>query len=259
MEKLGYIEIHIVGSKGKLQLKPELYDIKEIALMLKNVDNLLFPTNKKERPLISYSIEKGSIKNIFRTSIQAVIGFSAILSQIQKSNSIDFLELKTAQAIENIQNVSYQKNYNFLIKTSTDEKTKLEITPSTKYLISENIWVETELYLYGILTNAGGKSKANIHIDTEEYGTLIIDTKRVFLKEQENNLLYKKFGVRAIGKQNIDTGEIDPKSLELLELKDYNPSFDYDYLKGLIKKAKTHWANIEPDNWISELRGNYDK
>ncbi len=258
MDKLGYIEIHIIGSKGKLQLNPELYDIKEIALMLKNVENLLFPMNKKERPLISYNIKEGSVKNIFKTSIQAVIGFSALLSQIQKSNSIDFLELKTAQAIENIQNVSYQKNYDFLIKTSIDEKVQLKITPSTKYLISENIWVETELYLYGILTNAGGKNKANIHIDTEEYGSLIIDTKKVFLKEQENNLLYKKFGVRAIGKQNIDTGEIDPKSLELLELMDYNPNFDYEYLRKHIKKAKVHWKNINVDNWIGELRGNYD-
>ncbi len=258
MEKIGYIEIRIVGSKGKLELTPELYDIKEIAIMLQNVENLLFSTNKKKRPLVSYDIEAGSVNNIFRTSIQTIIGFNAILHQIQKTNSIDFLELKTAEAFENIQNIAYQKDYNFFIKTSIDSKTQLEITPYTKYLISENIWVDAEIYLYGTIINAGGKNKANIHIDTSEYGTLIIDTKKVFLKEQENNLLYKKFGIRAKTKQNIDTGEIDSKSLQLIELKDFSPNFDYDYLKGLISKAKVNWKNIDVDNWVADLRGNYD-
>jgi len=259
MDKIGYIEIKITGLKGNLELKPEIYDIKETSLMLQNIENLLFPTNKKERPLISYNIEEGSVKNIFKTSIQAIIGFSAILSQIKSTNSIDFLEIKTAQAIENIQNLSYKKNYSFYLKTSVDQDTKLEITPATKYLISENVWVDAEFYFYGTLTNAGGKNKANIHIDTDEYGSLIIDTQKVFLKKQEENLLYKNFGIRAKGKQNMDTGEIDPKSLELIELIDFEPNFDYEYLKNLINKAKGHWKNIKVDNWVSELRGGYEQ
>ena len=39
----------------------------------------------------------------FKTAIQAVDGFSAVLGQVQTNESIDFLELKTARAIENIQ------------------------------------------------------------------------------------------------------------------------------------------------------------
>ncbi len=80
----------------------------------------------------------------------------------------------------------------------------------------------------------------------------------MFLKDQEDNLLYRKFGVRAKCKQNIETGEIDPKSLQLVEFKEFNPNFDYDYLKGLIKKAKVHWKNTDTDKWVAELRGNYD-
>lgn len=258
MEKIGDIEIRVVGKSGNLDLKPNNYDIKHIAAILQNVDDLLYPNNKKERPLITYSIKEGSVKHIFKTTIQTVIGFSAILTQIQTNASIDFLELKTARAIENIQNLSLQKNYEFQIKTSLNDTFELIINPSTKFFRTENIWVDAEFYFYGILKDAGGKSKINIHLDTKDYGYLTIETGEEFLKEKEENLLFKRFGVRANGKQNIETGEIDTKSLILLELIDYQPKFDNDYLNSLIKKAKKSWNKVNADDWLLNLRGSYE-
>jgi hypothetical protein len=78
------------------------------------------------------------------------------------------------------------------------------------------------------------------------------------LKEREENLLYKQFGVRATGKQNIETGEIDTKTLSLIELIDYNPKFDNAYLNSLIKKAKSNWKDINPEEWLLNLRGGYE-
>lgn len=258
MEKIGEIEIRVLGKSGNQNLSPENYDIKHIAAILQNVEDLLYPNNKKDRPIITYDIQEGSVKHLFKTTIQTVIGFSAVLGQVQANESIDFLELKTARAIENIQNLSRQKNYEFQIKTSLNDDYELTINPSTKYFRTENIWVEAEFYFYGILKDAGGKSKANIHLDTEDYGYLSIETGEEFLKEREENLLYKKFGVRASGKQNIETGEIDTKSLSLVELIDYQPKFDSEYLNSLIKKAKKSWKNINPDEWLLNLRGGYE-
>lgn len=48
---------------------------------------------------------------------------------------------------------------------------------------SESIWVDAEFYFYGKITNMGGKNKANIHISTEVYGSLIVDI-QVSYKEQ---------------------------------------------------------------------------
>ena len=258
MDKLGQIEIRVIGHKGKLKLSPDNYDVKEIIPILQNIEDLLYPLNKKDRPLITYDVQDGSVRHKFKTSMQAIIAFSAVMVQIQKSNSIDFLQLKTAQAIENIQNLSYQKNYDFEIKTSVDNKTVLKINPRSKFLRTENIWVDAELYFYGTLTNAGGKSKVNIHLDTEEFGLLTIDTNKNFLEGQEDNLLYKKFGIRALGKQNIETGEIDKGALKLLELVDFNPKYDEGYLNSLIKKAASTWNDINPNEWLKEIRGDYD-
>ncbi|RZK52907.1 MAG: hypothetical protein EOO87_14190 [Pedobacter sp.] len=258
MDKIGDIEIRVVGKSGNQDLSPENYDIKYIASLLQNIEDLLYPNNKKDRPLISYDIKEGSVKHLFKTPVQYIIGFSAILTQISSNNSIDFLDIKTARAIENIQNISLQKNYEFEIKTSISESVELKINPSTKFFRAENTWVDAEFYFYGVLKDAGGKSKANIHIDTDDFGYLAIETGQDFLMEQEDNLLYKKYGVRAIGKQNIDTGELDSKSLKLLELINYNPRFDFDYLSKLIHKAKKRWSDVDPESWIMNLRGDYE-
>lgn len=258
MEKIGAIEIRVTGKSGNQDLSPENYDIKYISAILENVEDLLYPNNKKDRPTITYGIKEGSVKHIFNTTIQTVIGFSAVLSQIQSNGSIDFLELKTAKAIENIQKLSQHKNYEFEIKTSLSDTCELIINPSTKYFRTENLWVDAEFYFYGILKDAGGKSKANIHLDTLDYGYLSIQTKEEFLKEKEENLLYRKFGVRAKGKQNVETGEIDTKSLSLIELIDYQPKFDADYLNKLIKKAKKSWNGINTEEWMLNIRGEYE-
>lgn len=259
MEKLGNIEIRVVGKSGNEHLKPENYDIKYISNLIQNVEDLLYPNTKKERPLITYDIGEGSVKHFFKTTMQAVIGFSAILSQVQANNSIDFLELNTARAFENIQHVSIKKDYKFQIKTSLKDDYELLISPETSYFRTENIWVEAEFYFYGELKNAGGKNKANIHLDTDDYGYLAIETGEDFLRGREENLLYKKYGVRAIGKQNIETGALDTKSLKLIELIDYQPKFDVKYLNRLISKAKKNWTHInDPDEWLHNLRGGYE-
>lgn len=58
--------------------------------------------------------------------------------------------------------------HEFQIKTSLKDDYELIINPSTKYFRTETIWAEAEFYFYGILKDAGGKSKANIHLDTRD-------------------------------------------------------------------------------------------
>ncbi len=48
MEKIGEIEIKVVGKSGNNELKPDNYDIKHIASLLQNVEDLLYPNEKKK-------------------------------------------------------------------------------------------------------------------------------------------------------------------------------------------------------------------
>ena len=122
MDKIGYIEIKVSGSKGNLNLTPDNDEIREIITILQNAKNLLLSPKKIDHPTISYKIEEGSVKHIFKTSIQHIIGFNAIITQIRKQQNIDFLDLPTAQAIENIQDIARKKDYVFTISTSRQIK-----------------------------------------------------------------------------------------------------------------------------------------
>ena len=92
---------------------------------------------------------------------------------------------------------------------------------------------------------------------TEEVGTLYIQTPQEILANLEENILYKNYVIRAKGKQNSETGEIEKQSLSFIELIDYNTKYDQQYLKKLRSKAMTWLSKIEPDDWLKDIRG-YD-
>jgi len=259
VEKIGFIEIRITGSKGNLDLSPDNYDIREIISILENAENLLFPGDKRDRPTISYKIEEGSVRHILKTSIQYIIGFNAIIGQVNQVQNIDFLDLSTAKAFENIQGTATKRNFVFSIKTSLDNSNEVKVDRTTNYYRTEAIWTDAEFYFYGKVTNAGGKDKANIHIFTEELGTVRVHTPISFLEKYDENMLYKTFGIRATGKQHSETGEIDTSTLKFIELVDYQPKYDEQYLRGLRDKAKKSWlGSINPDDWLREIRGGYE-
>ncbi len=259
MDKVGFIEINIKGSKGNLDLSPDNYDIREIISILENAEQLLYPGDKRDRPTISYKIEEGSVRHILKTSIQYIIGFNAIIGQVNQVQNIDFLDLGTAKAFENIQDIATKRNYIFSIKTSLDNTNEVTIDKTTRFYRTEAIWADAEFYFYGKVTNAGGKDKANIHVYTDEIGIVRIQTPISFLEKYDENLLYKTFGIRATGKQHSETGEIDTSSLKFIELVDYQPKYDAQYLKVLRDKAKKSWLDgISPDNWLNEIRGDYN-
>lgn len=259
MENTGFIEIRITGSMGNIDLSPDNYDIRDVIVMLENAENLLFPGGKKDRPTISYKIEEGSVRHIFKTSMQYIIGFNAIIGQINKTQNIDFLDIGTSKAFENIQNIAIKKNYTFSIKTSLDQTNEVKLDKTTRLHRTEAIWADAEFYFYGKVTNAGGKEKANIHLLTDELGSITIETPKTFLERYDENMLYKTFGIRATGKQHSETGEIDKSTLKFIELVDYQHKYDEQYLKELRNKAKKNWLDtIDPDSWLTEIRGNYD-
>lgn len=253
--KTGTIEIHITGKNGNEPLSPNNFDIREVRKLLDGIEDMLFPGNKTGRPTISYSVESGSVKNVFRTSLQTVASFTAVLNLIASQQSIDDLEVSTARAFESIQQSAKQNNYSFEFSTSQSNNAILQITPETNFFRNEDLWADAEFFFYGELINAGGKNEPNIHLVTKEAGTLLIDVDKEFLKKQDENILYKEYGVRVQGKQNIATGELDKKNLKLLELVDYSSRFDEQYLSSLIAKVGDKFKGLDVDSWIQEIRG----
>jgi hypothetical protein len=122
---------------------------------------------------------------------------------------------------------------------------------------TENLWADAEVYYYGTLIDAGGKTKSNIHLDTKD-GLVKIDADKEILASIEVNPLYRKFGVRATAKQNILSGDIDRSSLRLIEMIEFEPKFDFAYLERKIDSSTPVWSGIDVDEFLHEIReGSY--
>lgn len=255
MDKTESMEIHISGLMGNMELRPDNYDIKDIIAMLENAEALLYPNSRQNRPVISYELLPGSVNHKFTTLAQCIIALNALIGQINQTGSIDFLESKTASAIENIQKLSRKKDCAVEIFTSLEDSNKIKLNAKTAYFRQENAWADAEFYFYGKITDAGGKDRANIHIVTGEFGMIRIQTPVDFLEQYEKNILYRTMGIRATGKQHLYTGEIDTSSLRFINLIDYSPKYDENYLNGLRRKAKPWLSSIRAEDWLNETRG----
>lgn len=259
METVGTIEIRIQGHRGSEEISPRNFDIAELRNTLQRVEGLLFPFGERERPLVTYEMQEGSVKHIFRTSMQYAVMLGAVLSQIRTEGSIDFLELTTAKAIEAFQEEAYRKNVVWTISTSANGETPLTISSETHYRRSQNLLVSAEFYFYGKVTTLGGKGKGKIHIDTDEFGNLTIESSKKTLESLEKNYLYHVLGVHAYGQQNPFTGEIDRGSLVFKEFLKYDSHYDESYLQTLIAKARSTWEDVpDVDAWVRDIRGYVD-
>jgi hypothetical protein len=255
VEKTGTIEIRVEGQHGMIHLTPESYDIRDLQLLLNRVEDLLFPTDRKDRPIIGYRVEEGSVRHLFTTSMQAVIAFNAVLGQVHLQESIDFLEVRSALAIEALQEEAIRKGWSFTFQTSLPNSEKVVISRESTYQRTDDVWVEVELYFYGKVTNAGGKDRANIHVSVQDQGTFIVQTPQEVLAGWKENILYRSFGIRVIGKQNMATGELDRASFQYVEMIDSQERLDRAYLTQLRKKASSWISAINPDSWLNDIRG----
>lgn len=251
MKEFGYIEIRVND------VSPNAFDISDVMELLKNAENLLYPNERKIRPIISYEVKEGSTRNIIKTLIGPVLAVNAVLGQIQIENSIDSIDSTQAKAIENIQEWAAKKNHELVIKTSVKESAFLGMSQHTKYYRSENLWLDSDLYLYGKVTSMGGKTSPNLHLATDDYGTVIIQTTEEVLANEKENKLYKLVGVHVRAKQNVKSGQLDKNEVKLLDFVDYKQEYDSDYLSELINQASKTWAEIpDTDQWLAEIREN---
>jgi hypothetical protein len=257
MEERGHIEVKIEGKVGNKPLKPEDIDIAEIKEIISDIESFLYPgrAEKAERPHISYKIVEGSARHFFHLPISAVLLFNGLTGEIASRGTIDFLDFKRAEIIEKFQKKVLEKNYEITLTNSLSEAKSLIINKDTKYFNVAADFIETELILYGKI-NAEGGVNPNFHIETKDYGRLTVDATVEQLLEGEKRL-YKFYGIRVSGKQNLLNGK--PYDLILLNYIEYTPVFNRIELDILIERATPNLSKItDVDAWLNQLRaGSY--
>jgi hypothetical protein len=254
MEEKGYIEIKIEGKIGNQSIKPIDVDISEIKDIITDVEAFLYPTRneKIDRPHVSYKLEEGSARHLFFLPISGVLLFNGLTGEIANRGTAEFLDYKRAEIIERFQRRAKENDFEITFTSSLSNSTTLKITKNTNFFNAAANYIETELVLYGKINSEGGNNP-NFHILTKEYGRLTIEATERQLLEGEKRL-YKTYGVRVSGKQNISDGK--PYDLKLVDYIEYNPVFDKSELNLLIERAAKNWDDVKDvDAWLAEIRG----
>lgn len=254
MEEQGYIEIKIDGVVGNKPLKPIDIDIADIKEIISDVETFLYPTRgeKAERPHISYKIEEGSARNLFYLPISSVLLFNGLANEIKNRGNIDFLDNKRAEIIDKFQRKAKENNFEISFLSSSTIEPNLKINKETNFFKIAATFIETEFVLYGKVNEEGGNNP-NFHLLTKEHGKLVISATEQQLLEGEKRL-FKIYGVRAKGKQNLSDGK--PFDLKLIDYITYNPNYDEHKLDLLIERASVNWNTIpNVDIWLNKIRG----
>lgn len=254
MEEQGYIEVKIDGLVGNKELKPADIDIAEIKEIISDVETFLYPTRgeKADRPHISYKIEEGSARNLFYLPISGVLLFNGLTNEINSRGNIDFLDNKRAEVIDKFQRKAKERNVEISFLSSSHLAPLLKINKETNFFKIAATYIETEFVLYGKVNEEGGNNP-NFHLLTKEYGKLVISATEQQLLEGEKRL-FKIYGVRAKGKQNLVDGK--PFDLKLIDYITYNPNYDEHKLDLLIERASVNWNTIpNVDVWLKNIRG----
>lgn len=68
MQNQGQVIIHIDGKYGAELLTPDNYDITLMRDVLEYASAMLDLDKKKDRPVVTFHVENGSVKNVFTVS-----------------------------------------------------------------------------------------------------------------------------------------------------------------------------------------------
>jgi len=249
----GQFIVHIEGKKGCVPLSPDNFDITMLHEILGYVKDLLKQEKGTDTPTVLSGIENGSVKGLFKTSKENAVKISAVLSMLAQTPMLDQFEPSTSRAFEGFQSFAVRYDVRVGLSTSVNPDKEVSISPTTNLHRTNDMWVDTEVYLYGKIMDAGGVTKTNVHLQTD-IGNVKIEASEEEIVSIKENPLYKMYGIRAKGKQNVITGEIDRRSLRFLNIIDYNPSYDEAYLNSKIEKATPTWRGIDIKSFLHEIR-----
>lgn len=259
MEALRTLQITIEGTRDRLPLRPERLEIDELIRALEHSRDLIAP-EAKSRPDIHVQLSEGSVLLRLTTAAKAVIAVQALLAEVQQTFNRAILSPKQVEALSFFSKLAQKEDFKVSFGAA-EGKPVLTIAKDIQWLDQdEETWVGAERYITGIVTNIGGKTQPNVHIDTDDpqLGTLIVKTSEALLAEDRKNRLYKPQQLRISIRQNLASGAYDLKSAALIQFVDYELATETEdaYLDRLIEEATPHWEKVgDPEAWLKTLRG----
>jgi hypothetical protein len=249
------VEFVVRGKISELEISPNNISLSLISAFAKDIHDLVNSLQDGKKEDILASIENGSFKFNTIIALSAFNILSAEINTLNQTKDFSTIQTRTASIFETWYNKS-KENPDLEFEIIPQNKESLKLNSNVIFQrTDENVWVESELFLFGVITDLGGAQKPNIHLKTEDGKSItIVCTKEDLINEKENRV-YHSSAIRVTANQNLYTGEIrDPKFLGFIE---YNPTFNEAELLSTIEKGRNAWSDIDNHiEWVRNLRLN---
>lgn len=250
------IIFELKGTLDGREISPKTLDIRRAHEFLGEVKEFIFAD--KNIPAsgvhIPFQYAEGSARFIAEVPENFVSTIENDLRGLtERGEKFEFAVPKRAAVLQKWRQ-NCQKNPGIEYGIGTANTQLSRINHETRLPNPVNQLYQSELYLFGRIMEWGGVSTSNIHIKTEEYGTVLVTIEPQLLALEETNRVYREAAIRVLATQNLLTGEI--LKAEFLEFADYAPGKNPDALVTAIKIGTPKWSDVpNAAEWVRDLRG----
>ncbi|MCX8520594.1 MAG: hypothetical protein ORN28_03555 [Rhodoferax sp.] len=144
-----------------------------------------------------------------------------------------------------------QRSYHI---ADTANHTHLRIDASTNFRKTEEAWVQVEKFISGRVVDWGGKTKPNVHLETEDGTMLVVAATQKMLEAEQQNHLYRNTLLHISAEENLLNGAL--RNAQLLAFDSHQPRFDESEFQEMVRRGTAAWASVpNATDWVEQLRG----
>lgn len=237
-----------------VEVGPKHVPLNLLSEFQKDVSEFLKGSGRDIDPMqVMIAVEEGSLA-LVATGLIAATSLWADLEHLKSPNSLSQIDVKRANVIERWQAAARQNPLRSYRVADTATQVGFSINSTSDYRRLEEVWVHVEKYLHGKVIDLGGKTKANVHLEVEGGGTLMVAASQDLLAKEEQNHLYRPALLHVTAEENLLTGAL--RNLRLLAFEAHQPSYDDAEFQRMVERGTRAWADVPSSaEWVETLRG----
>lgn len=239
-------------------IEPDDLELSDALALLQAAQNLLFCDRKKNsQDKITFEIIANcTLLQIKSKQPELITNTQDRLSSLNKTRNLSLHPPKFRTAIQTFQKISRERNTEiFLYSSGLSRRHALRLDAHSEFTNTVPHWYTTETYLYGVVQKVGGTNHSTLHLETDEYGTVIVDIPKQVLDQFESRLVYKEVALQVEIEQNVE-GEIKGKRAKFLAFLEHEPNLDEFIQDITADKYAPYYKNIDDSvEWVKDLRG----
>jgi hypothetical protein len=259
MNPINQLRFAVSDRIDDIDVSPSHVSLALLGEFQKDVSDFLRGSNRDVDPSkVLVSIENGSLSMVASELLLAASMLWTDLEHLKVKDSLSLIDPKRAKIVEHWQSEA-QKNPHrrYLVADQTSQVSFFSVDSTSDFHKMEDLWVHVEKYLYGNVVDIGGSTSANVHLKLENEATVLtIAATKNLLKQGEQNRLYRPALLHITAEENLITGDL--RNYKLVKFEDYQPGYDEDEFKLMVKRGTKAWADVaDATEWLETLRGNH--